>query len=99
MDKRHHWSKSPNCFTCRDPHARTAYLFAWSALRQLALDRAKGRCERCGGYFGRGLHCHHRFSRAEGGTDTLDNLEALCLACHRLEHATPARKAITKTAP
>lgn len=42
--------------------------------------RSGGRCECCGD---RGpLQIHHRVAVSEGGGDEVDNLEALCQACH-----------------
>jgi len=52
------------------------------------LDRARGRCEKCGNLPDwRGLSKHEIKSRAQGG-DPLDpdNCEMLCGGCHSLEH-------------
>jgi 5-methylcytosine-specific restriction endonuclease McrA len=56
---------------------------AWRRLRQAVLDRAGGRCERCGGA---AEDAHHLVPRARGGADTLGDLEALCSTCHAEEH-------------
>lgn len=56
---------------------------AWRALRQQVLDRASGRCERCGGM---ATDAHHVVARAAGGRDALGNLVALCEDCHAQEH-------------
>jgi 5-methylcytosine-specific restriction enzyme A len=56
---------------------------AWGKLRQRVLDRAGGRCERCGGVAD---DPHHVVGRVDGGPDTMANLEALCEGCHAEEH-------------
>jgi 5-methylcytosine-specific restriction protein A len=61
---------------------------AWGRLRRLVLDRAGGRCERCGAVAD---DAHHLVARARGGADTLDNLEALCEDCHAEEHEQRSR--------
>lgn len=33
-----------------------------------------------------GLHLHHVIRRSQGGTDTVDNLVALCFGCHMALH-------------
>lgn len=63
--------------------------------RLAVLDRAQAKCERCrvdGRY--RGLEVHHRRLRAQGGSDDVSNLVALCggpQGCHRWAHENPAR--------
>jgi hypothetical protein len=63
--------------------------------RQLVADRAKGRCERCGGALAAVWECHHRKLRAHGGDWSLANLLALHPDCHNLHrksvHQQPAR--------
>lgn len=54
------------------------------ATRQAVINRARGRCERCGHP---GVHIHHRKPRGMGGTsdpaiNTAPNLVFLCLTCH-----------------
>lgn len=59
------------------------------AVRQRVLERAGGRCERCGS--AKGLHLHHLRSRARGGSHEASNLAALCSrpngGCHGKAHA------------
>ena len=53
----------------------------WRRLRLMVLERARRRCERCGGA-GR-LEVHHRRPMGAGGDPfDADNLEALCRRCH-----------------
>lgn len=42
------------------------------------------------GCTGRAEHAHHRRMRSQGGTDTAENLLAVCHACHDHVHAHPA---------
>jgi 5-methylcytosine-specific restriction endonuclease McrA len=59
--------------------------------RQLsfAVVQRDGACVRCGGGFM--LAAHHVIPRAEGGPDTPENLEALCVTCHGRESAVERR--------
>jgi ATP-dependent DNA helicase RecQ len=60
---------------------------SWSALRVAVLQRDGGRCVECGTEVQHaGAHVHHVIPRAFGGTDTEDNLVALCSACHAGKH-------------
>lgn len=66
----------------------------WAQARQAALERAGYRCERCGAVPLEGLQVHHRIEvdPAEGYgrlscIHHQDNLEVLCPAEHREEHA------------
>ena len=62
-----------------------AYPENWTALRQIVLDRDGHRCKRCGSS-SRPLHVDHTISLSRGGTNSLDNLQTLCLRCHSLKH-------------
>ena len=59
---------------------RTQRWPALKALRQMALARAADRCEVCTRLTP--LDIHHIIKRSQGGPDTLDNVAALCRACH-----------------
>ena len=67
---------------------------AWKRVRELALDRANGLCERClrRGYIVPGEAVHHKIHiNPENINDKkitldLDNLEVLCRKCHAEEH-------------
>lgn len=65
----------------------------WQELREQVYARAQGRCERCGRDLeDTGLECHHRRLRSQGGRDEVENLAALCPACHHQGvHAHPER--------
>ena len=55
-------------------------------VRETVVERAQGRCERCGGP---GMQVHHRQPRKAGGSrrahiNAPSNLVLLCLDCHTL---------------
>ena len=63
----------------------------YQARRRAAFDRCGGICE--AGSFdctGRVEQIHHRAGRVGADPHRLDNLLAVCVACHRLCHAEPA---------
>ena len=51
-------------------------------VRDAALKKAHGRCERCGKQLGTKWHAHHRTAQVAGGSDGLQNCEVLCVDCH-----------------
>jgi HNH endonuclease len=54
----------------------------WAEIRLQVLARASWTCQACG-VWGRRLDVHHVIKRARGGSDfDLDQLVALCRACH-----------------
>ena len=65
-----------------------------SRVARQALERANGKCEECGNPapFVRAstgepyLEVHHETPLAAGGSDTMDNVVALCPNCHRKRH-------------
>lgn len=65
----------------------------WQELRYQAWKRADGYCERCAKPLESGKwHLHHRtYERA--GKELLADVEAICVACHQLEH--PDKKILT----
>lgn len=52
----------------------------WPILSKRCLERDNHTCRRCGSH---GVAAHHIIPRAKGGSDTLENLAALCKKCHR----------------
>jgi hypothetical protein len=63
---------------------------AWAGRRAQVLERARGRCERCGE--GAPVEVHH-LTYARLGHERLEDLAALCADCHRGAHPPRARKA------
>lgn len=53
-------------------------------LRKQALKRDNHTCQQCGAT-DVPLEINHINNKAQGGTDTLDNLETLCIPCHAPE--------------
>ena len=62
----------------------------WREQREALYARAAGRCERAGcSLDDNGMEAHHRKLRSRGGGHGLENLAALCPACHRWCHEHP----------
>ena len=75
------------------PSRRTAPLPAnWPTLRRAALHRDNHTCQQCGQ---RATHVDHIIGAHQGGTDHLDNLQALCRRCHDRKTGREARAALT----
>ena len=53
-------------------------------LRAAVLERDGWKCRKCSheSLDGSELEVHHKHERADGGTDTLANLDTLCMMCH-----------------
>ena len=63
------------------------YAAAWTQHRAWFLE-LKLWCERClPGRYTPATEAHHRIYRSQGGGDEVENLEALCAACHGAEHS------------
>jgi 5-methylcytosine-specific restriction endonuclease McrA len=76
------------CQTTRDrsnPYTRPE----WREL-SFAVVKRDGACVRCGSTFR--LGAHHGAPRAEGGPDTPENLETLCVRCHGRESGEERRR-------
>lgn len=54
----------------------------WIALREKVLRRDGYKCKHCKSFIY--VSAHHIIPRAEGGKDTMKNLETLCEKCHNL---------------
>jgi 5-methylcytosine-specific restriction endonuclease McrA len=54
------------------------------ATRRLVMDRDGNKCVRCGTMDD--LIIHHKLPFGEGGTHDHDNLQVLCMACHKAVH-------------
>ena len=52
-------------------------------IRDEMMREQKGLCVNCNG---RRLEMHHKTHRSQGGTDARDNLELICVDCHRRKH-------------
>jgi 5-methylcytosine-specific restriction protein A len=60
------------------------YGYAWRKVRNLALRRDKGLCQSClsQGRVRVAREVDHIIRKAEGGDDSLANLQSLCTPCH-----------------
>lgn len=56
----------------------------WSDRRDRVMQRDGYRCQECGERFAdsRPLEAAHIVARADGGSDAMENLRTLCIACH-----------------
>jgi len=69
-------------------------------IRNIAYKRASGRCQSCGVLVGKSGHVHHMGSNGgEEDYNDVDNLQLLCLSCHRKIHVTPVRANEQKMCP
>lgn len=71
--------------TMQNPSQRKAYMAsrAWYLRKQALALRSNGRCERCGN--GKYEVAHH-LTYAHFGAEFLNELQALCRACHAFLH-------------
>ena len=65
-------------------HAR-GYGAAWSRLRRRIMERDSMLCQPCksAGRISGATQVDHIVSKAQGGTDDPDNLQAICDSCHK----------------
>lgn len=72
----------------RESSKHRAYRKELDKVTPALLERAGYLCEICREW--KVEHRHHKLRRSHGGTNDLDNLLALCLACHERVHRHPA---------
>lgn len=58
----------------------------WRRIRARILLRDKYTCQQCG-HIGDDLEVDHKVNVAQGGTDHDENLQALCVQCHKAKTA------------
>lgn len=70
------------------------YGSAWVKLRQLVMERDRGLCQCClrQGRISPAQQVDHIKPKAEGGSDSPDNLEAICCECHKVKTASESRR-------
>ena len=61
----------------------------WRRLREVVMKRDRGICQECGAI---ATCVDHIKPKAEGGTDDVDNLQALCDTCHGRKTAEEAKR-------
>lgn len=88
--KKHGWSK-----TTRKSRKERGYGWDWEKKRLEILERDKGLCQPClkGGFTALAKQVDHIVPKASGGTDDDDNLQSICLACHKVKTAKEGRSA------
>lgn len=69
----------------------------WRRLRERVLVRDNYTCQACG-QIGPNLEVDHKVSKAKGGSDAMDNLQALCSSCHARKTAQDSGHAKQRTA-
>lgn len=57
------------------------------ALYRAAYERDGGHCVKCGRWIEPGTIPHHKRHKSQGGSDTMENLETLCMECHAGKHS------------
>ena len=77
----------------RGTSAQRGYGADWRRLRGEVLLRDKGLCQPClrNGRVTAAREVDHIKPKASGGTDDADNLQAICLPCHRTKTARESR--------
>lgn len=70
------------------------YGSAWTALRSRVLVRDQGLCQvcLCMGRVSVAKQVDHIKAKSAGGTDDMSNLQAICVACHKVKTATEAHQ-------
>ncbi len=74
------------------------YGTAWTKLRELILKRDAGLCQVCrtAGRIALAREVDHITPKAEGGTDSEGNLQAICRACHLTKTQAEAKRGIER---
>ena len=60
-----------------------------SSVRKYIVSKYSGRCDCCGILVGKSGHVHHRNTNNGENYQDIENLQLLCLSCHRKEHRKP----------
>lgn len=81
-DKRYGWQRSQKV---KGTVTQRGYGHAWRKLREQVLERDGYICQVCkaDGRLTAATEVDHIVNKASGGSDTLDNLQAICKACHK----------------
>jgi 5-methylcytosine-specific restriction endonuclease McrA len=73
----------------KQSRTKEAYGSDWQFLSNQVRDRSTWSCSRCGKSCADSkhlLHSHHIIPLSKGGANSLANLVALCVDCHKEEH-------------
>ena len=63
------------------------YGTAWRKLRAKVMKRDNYLCQVCLPQMTKAKEVDHITNKAKGGTDDMDNLQAICIGCHRAKTA------------
>lgn len=74
-------SHQPPPWAGKRPSARERYGSGWDKLRAQVMRRDQWLCQSC--RIRSATDCDHITPKAQGGDDSMDNLQALCRACHK----------------
>lgn len=66
-------------------------------IRDHVIQKYAGHCKTCGLHVGNAGHVHHRGSNDGDSWNDVENLELLCLSCHRRLHSEPKAELVPKT--
>lgn len=58
-----------------------------SSIRKYIIKKYNGCCDDCGIFVGKSGHVHHKPANGEEDYNDIENLQLLCLSCHRIEHS------------
>ena len=89
-DRRIAWVKTQQGKTTTE----RGYGHAWRVIRARILTRDRGLCQAClsVGRYTQATEVDHIKSKARGGLDDDDNLQALCKSCHKAKTQADSRK-------
>ena len=78
--------------TSRESRQERGYGSNWENLRKIVLRRDKGLCLVCRKAAAKAVD--HIVNKARGGTDALNNLQAICNRCHGVKTAKEGGRAV-----
>lgn len=82
-----HKRTAPGSFAdkSRGSSKERGYGWQWQKLRERILRRDNGLCQPCleAGRVSAASHVDHKTPKSRGGTDADENLQAICVTCHK----------------
>lgn len=78
--------------------AERGYGSLWGKMRKIAMARDSGLCQPCmlAGNISKARDVDHITPKSKGGTDDLDNLQAICIDCHKAKTAKEANGGVIR---
>lgn len=82
----------------RGTAAERGYGSLWGKIRKVAIARDSGLCQPCirSGKVTQAKEVDHITPKCQGGTDDLDNLQAICVPCHKEKTAREANGGVVR---